>query len=162
MPFGLDVTSLSGRLNSVAESMQDLSQGPMGDAMLDVSDIYHEAMRQRFDAFTVGGGYWDELRPSTLAAKRGRGSILIDFGDMRESLERDGIDHILEQDSDGVTEGTGDFKAHFHQGGTIHMAQRTILVEIEEIPFVASAISDRIGEGINQVVGSGTQSLVII
>jgi hypothetical protein len=103
------------------------SDSAFARGVLEAADIYMDSMRERFDLYSGRGGDWPEHALST-QKRRGRGApILVENGDLRASLERDGADHLLEVERDVIREGSTDPKARFHQDGTSRMPERAIL-----------------------------------
>ncbi len=94
-------------------------------------DVYFESQRQRFDLYSERGGDWEEHAEST-QKRRGAGApLLVSQGDLRQSLDRAGAAHVIQVTEDGVTEGTANPVARFHQDGTPKMPQRKILDDPE-------------------------------
>lgn len=111
------------------ELMSDMQIGPMAKANLDGSDVYQQAMRDRFDSYSLGGGDWTPLAPSTIRRKRnssGANLILVENGDMRASLNRGDGNHFVQPTRDGLREGSMDRKIAFHNSGTSRMPRREV------------------------------------
>lgn len=126
-----DTSAFDALIDRLTEETDPSRAGPMQDGMLAASNVYHAAMRARFAAASARDGTWAEHAPSTIA-RRGPGApILIETGQLEESLGRDGTGHVLEFDGDALVEGTTDRTAIFHQAGTEHIPERAILVEPE-------------------------------
>lgn len=114
-------------LDRLADATDLTSGSAFAGGMLEAADIYMQSMRERFDLYSERGGDWPEHAPST-QRRRGRGApILVENGDLRASLERDGENHLLEVEPDVIREGSTDPKARFHQHGTERMPERAIL-----------------------------------
>lgn len=83
-----------------------------------------------FDEFNAerdfAGIPWAPLSPVTLAKKAGRGSILIDSGDMLDSLR-------VEDTEEGVAV-LMDSPAQYHQFGTAKMPRRSIFPTGDKFP----------------------------
>lgn len=124
-----DTSAFDALIDRLTEQTNPSEAGPMQEGMLAASDVYHEAMRTRFAAASARDGTWPEHAPSTIK-RRGVGApILIETGQLEDSLTRDGSGHVLEIDGDEVIEGTADRTAIYHQGGTDRMPERAILVD---------------------------------
>jgi hypothetical protein len=114
----------------------------MARANENASGTYMTAMQDRFDVFSRGGGDWAPLAPYTIRQKArrmtlggggvGRILILIDTGEMRDSLNRENIYHFVEVNQDGVSEGSEDEKIADHQRGVV--SKRLPAREIFVIP----------------------------
>lgn len=83
------------------------------------------------DQFSRGedpyGDPWTPLKPATI--RKGRGHPpLTDSGDMRASVS------VRPQQGSGVEIAIGTSYAHFHQTGTRHMVERSILPDRDELP----------------------------
>lgn len=105
--------------------------GAFRDGLHDASEVYMDHMLARFLLFSDRGGDWPEHAPYT-QKRRGVGApILIETGQLLESLQRGAPGHVLEDTADGVREGTEDRTAYDHQHGnpTRNLPARTILVE---------------------------------
>lgn len=127
MSSKIDAAPLDDFLDRLGDATDLDSGSAFAHGMLEAADIYMGSMRERFDLYSERGGDWPEHALST-QRKRGRGApILIENGDLRASLERDGANHLLETDSDTIREGSTDPKAHYHQHGTSRMPERAIL-----------------------------------
>lgn len=123
----IDGRAVDDFFDRLADATDLTSGSAFADGMLEAADIYMQSMRERFDLYSERGGDWPEHAPST-QRRRGRGApILIENGDLRASLERDGENHVLEIERDVIREGTNDPKAPFHQHGTDRMPERAIL-----------------------------------
>lgn len=107
----------------------DCEREPFQLGALKAMDAYMQSMRQRFDLFSARGGDWPEHAPSTIRRRGAGAPILNETGQLRESLDRDSASHVTEIDSDGITEGTSDRTARYHQDGTPRMPDREILVK---------------------------------
>lgn len=127
MTPAIDSTPLDDFLDRLGDATDLTSGSPFADGMLEAADVYMQSMRERFDLYSERGGDWPEHAPST-QRRRGRGApILVENGDLRASLDRDGENHLLEVEHDVIREGSTDPKAKFHQMGTSRMPERAIL-----------------------------------
>jgi len=125
----IDTDDFNRFCDQMIDSLDPSQGGAMETAVLDSMDAYFSAERERFDVYSERGGDWAEHAPSTIR-KRGAGAtILIEHGDLRESMNRDGGAHVIEVTPDGVVEGTINPVAHYHQSGTKNMPAREILDE---------------------------------
>jgi hypothetical protein len=115
--------------DQVIDSLDPSQGGAMETAALESMDAYFSTERQRFDVYSERGGDWAEHAPSTIRKRGENAPILIEGGDLRESMNRDGDGHVIEVSPDGVVEGTINPVAHFHQSGTEKMPARKILDE---------------------------------
>jgi phage virion morphogenesis protein len=80
-----------------------------------------QRMLERFETQTdPTGRKWAPLKPATLAAKKGRGSILYRSGDLQESRSS-------QADANSVRWGFGKKYAAFHEFGTKKMPRRGLL-----------------------------------
>ena len=123
----IDAAPLDDFVDRLSDSIDLDSGSAFARGMLEAADIYMGSMRERFDLYSERGGDWAEHAPST-QKKRGRGApILVENGDLRASLERDGVNHLLEIEHDTIREGSTDPKAIYHQHGTSRMPERAIL-----------------------------------
>lgn len=122
-------TSGFDRAMDALEAATDPAQDPMREALLESSDQYHAAMRERFASYSLRGGDWAEHAPSTIK-KRGAGApILNETGLLEASMSRSAADHVLETDGSGVTEGTENRVAGYQHRGTPTIPARAILVD---------------------------------
>jgi hypothetical protein len=118
-------TSAYDRFLANAEQNLPLSAGGANyTGMLAASDVYMQAMRDRFASASDEDGTWQELAPSTVQQHKKVGDspphILHLTGELEESLQRSGPGHVLEVTGNSIIEGTENEKAHWHQnGGTI-------------------------------------------
>ena len=88
------------------------------------------------------GAPWAPLAEATLARKKGRGSTLVDSGDMRRSL-------TYNLGSDYVEIGFGEPYAQYHETGTERMPRRGLL--LADIGFSDDGdVSASLGEGDRQ------------
>lgn len=117
------------RMDAVTDIGRD---GVFQDACLEASDFYFESERERFDRYSLRGGDWAEHAPSTQKRRGVNATILVDKGNLQDSMSRSGVNHILEVETDKVTEGTQDPKARFHQDGTDKMPARPILADPDQ------------------------------
>lgn len=125
----IDTSAFDAAIERIERATDPSTAGPMRDGLIAASDMYHTAMRARFDAASARDGAWAEHAPSTIRRRGAGAPILIERGDLRESLERSGSDHVIDAEGDSVIEGTQNFTARFHQSGTLRMPARPILVE---------------------------------
>lgn len=127
MTAKIDAAPLDYFFDRLGDATDLTSGSAFADGMLEAADLYMESMRERFDLYSGRGGDWAEHAPST-QRRRGRGAPILDeTGDLRASLDRDGVNHLLEVDRDTIREGSTDPKAKFHQHGTDRMPERAIL-----------------------------------
>ena len=131
---GMD--SMIGQLETIADSVQD---GPGLRVMEDVGKAAMADIDARFD--TGGYGTWVPLSPLTIALKGGRTEILIDTGNMRNSV---GISQV-NADSVIVTvprggEDNDPAVPIQHQLGTDRIPQRKIVEDTPELRERLSAV----------------------
>lgn len=82
---------------------------------------------------TGRGGRWAPVTRSTEAQKRGRGSILVRTGRLRESLTRSGhADHVYRVSRDELELGTSVPYAGRHQQGGKRLPQREVISLTDE------------------------------
>lgn len=149
----IDTSPFEQAMDALDTGTDPSRDGPMRDALLDSSDAYHQAMRERFASYSLRGGDWAEHAPSTIR-KRGAGApILNERGDLEASMARGQAGHVLETDSDSVTEGTENRVANWQHAGTKTIPERPILVDPDaevlsamEVPIVG-AVSEAAGVG---------------
>lgn len=127
----IDLSAFDRFADRLIESTDPSKGGAMEAAALQSMDAYMDAARTHFDVSSQRGGDWAEHAPSTIKRRGAGAPILIEGGDLRESLERTDTNHVLSVDHEGVTEGTADPKARFHQDGTDNMPAREILEQPE-------------------------------
>ncbi len=128
--FEMDPSRMVSVLHRVDEGVQS-ETGAFRAGINRAGETYLGAMRQRFNANSVGGGGWAPLKPATILLKRRRGAgslILVFSGKLRQSLSRGNPGNIFQVITNGVRVGTSDRTARFHQGGTRFMPARPILV----------------------------------
>lgn len=115
--------------------------GAIDDGLLQASNIYHEAMRQRFRSASNRDGTWEALAERTVKEHRKIGDdpphTLHFTGDLEKSLSRGQPDHVLELNGNTIVEGTSDPKARFHQDGGGNLPRREILVPPEPVTLEA-------------------------
>lgn len=85
-----------------------------------MAGVMEEMSRDSFRNESVRPKEWEELAASTLAAKKGRGGLLIDSSDLVHSFET-----VLGSNQAEV--GTNVFYAPFHQTGTKKMPARPFM-----------------------------------
>lgn len=86
--------------------------GDLTPLMRGVGSIIENSTRERFSTKTApDGSTWADLKPSTLKAKKGRGSKMVEYGDLMRS-----ITHYANSTSAAV--GTDRPYAKYHQTGT--------------------------------------------
>lgn len=122
MRLGIDVDD--------AQVFRDLlDMGVRADRMrpllTDLADDYHDLSRAKFAS--EGKPRWKPLSPSTVAARGGAHPILVDSGDLRDSLTQPGAKGSIRQiTSDEMTVGTDLFYARFLHAGTKRMPRRRL------------------------------------
>lgn len=141
------------RLHDALKKESSGQPGPLDRAFKQWSVRYKAFIRERFDAFSKGGGDWPPLAPSTIARRRkGKGSkkfkkgtiaILRDTGLLFSALDPAFIDKpgmVTTRRSFGITIGYGGPHMHgdgpatiadiasFHQSGGPYLPQRRIIV----------------------------------
>lgn len=113
----------------------------MQEGLLQASNAYHEAMRQRFRGASNRDGTWEPLTESTVRQHQKIGDdpphTLHFEGDLEMSLSRGEFDHVLDVSDNSVIEGTSDHTARFHQEGTDRMPAREILVPPDPVTVEA-------------------------
>lgn len=128
--FTIDVLGdevIDRSLLRVADTIGDLS-----DVWPRVAQVLDDASRQQFDTEGKYGSLgWQPLASSTIARKAAKGGdprILRDTGDLARSLFRnDDPAHVFIAGPDGMTWGTTDPKAGYHQRGTPTMPARPVV-----------------------------------
>ena len=156
------LTSLAERLDSILDLTRP---GPFRDAVLEAMDLWFDFLRQRYDANSVGGGDWAPHAPSTVA-RRGEGAlILVELGDLRDSMERGDPNHVLDVLLDRIVEGTADPKARFHQDGapSTHLPARQIVVEpdAQVIDAMRQVLARGFVQAIKDAIGSSPRPLSV-
>lgn len=104
--------------------------------MLDLGEMLLDSTRQRFATKTApDGSAWKPLKPSTLKRKKGRGSLLVLDGYLRDLMR-------AEADDESVEVGSAQVYAALHQfGGTSGMSPGAAAVEAR--PSLGLSIEDR-------------------
>ena len=104
--------------------------------MLDLGEMLLDSTRQRFATKTApDGSAWKPLKPATLKRKKGRGSLLVLDGYLRDLMR-------AEADDDSVEVGSAQVYAALHQfGGAPGMKPGT--ADVEARPFLGLSIDDR-------------------
>lgn len=112
-----DLDQISGRLNRLAGTVGDLTV-----PMRAIGGVLESSTRRRIAETKTapGGRRWDDLSPETLKAKKGKGSILVEHGNLLGS-----ITHQAAKDSVIVGSVMG-YAVHL-QEGTRHMPARPFL-----------------------------------
>jgi Phage virion morphogenesis family len=154
----VDTTAFAQFVQRMRDELQVSTPGPYSDGMLAASDVYHEEMRNRFEAASARDGTWQPLAPSTAAAHKRIGDdpyhILHMWGNLEVSLRRNAPDHILETTLFAVIEGTENFTAGFHQHGTTTAPARRILVDPDALTLIE--MGERIAEGLQATVNGAS------
>ena len=86
--------------------------GDLTPLMRGVGSIIENSTRERFSTKTApDGSTWADLKPSTLKAKKGRGSKMVEYGDLMRSI-------TSYANSTSAVVGTDRPYAKYHQTGT--------------------------------------------
>ena len=98
-------------------------------------------------ARAANGQPWPDLSPVTVA-KKGHATILVDKGDLRRSLiDPAGPNHVGEVFERGLSFGTADPKAPYHQRGTSRMPARPpVGLTPERVTDIAEGVADTVVE----------------
>jgi len=116
MTIEIDDREVRRALEQLSRRAQDMSP-----VMRAIGADMERRMLERFETQTdPKGRKWAPLKPATLAAKKGRGSILYRFGALQESRS-------AQADARSVRWGFGQKYAAFHEFGTKKMPRRGLL-----------------------------------
>lgn len=155
----VDLDSFIGLLDEMIDGLEQMDAEPMATASREVADAVMMAYRERFYIQSQGGGAWAPNTPATvrewftrnggatLSADAGQKSILVDKGNLADSLRRDSSEYYEVPNEDGIEFGTTNFTAIFHQDGTSRMVARPIIVLIED-PTMPQGVSDSIADAL--------------
>lgn len=139
----LDVESQLPELNEqLGEAYRRLG-GDLTPLMKGIGMLVEGSTRERFSTKTAPDGTsWDNLKPSTVTAKNGRGGILVDRGDLMRSI----TNHAT---AVSITVGTDRPYGKYHQTGTKNsdgserMAARAYLgLSDDDYPDIRELIND--------------------
>lgn len=98
-------------LDNVSDIYRQLG-GDLTPLMRGVSAIVENSTRDRFRTKTApDGSTWADLKPSTLKSKKGRGSKMVEYGDLMRSI-------TSYANSTSAAVGTDRPYAKYHQTGT--------------------------------------------
>jgi phage virion morphogenesis protein len=112
----IDDREVRRALEQLSRRAQDMSP-----VMRAIGADMERRMLERFETQTdPTGRKWAPLKPATVAAKKGRGSILYRFGALQESRN-------WQADARSVRWGFGQEYAAFHEFGTKKMPRRGLL-----------------------------------
>lgn len=108
-------------LNEHLTKLQQRLNGDLTPLMSAIGSVLESSTRQRFaDKKDPSGVAWAVLMPSTIKAKNGRSTILVDSGDLIRSI-------TFHASNDSVVIGTDRPYGKYHQTGTKLMPQRAFL-----------------------------------
>ena len=134
---------------NAAEALDASRAGPVQDGLLAASDVYMQAMRDRFAR--EGDGDWAPLADSTVREREEKGygdhPTLHRTGSLESSLQRGDGYHVIDVTAAGVSEGTAHPNARFHQDGTDRMPARPILVQPS--PDTVDAVRTELAVGVS-------------
>ncbi len=133
------------------EIEKTLAEADYSEALRDqVVPILAAEHEEYFNREAGPDGPWAPLSPATVKAK-GFDTILIETNRMRSSLLFSGNDHIEDISQAGLTWGTSDPKAAFHQDGTEKIPARPFVGASEEtVDKIAEVIADAAAELISK------------
>lgn len=108
----LNVDSELGELSDKIALLYSRLDGDLKPLMQGIGAIVESSTRDRFRTKTApDGSSWDDLKPSTVAAKNGRGGILVDRGDFMRSITHHATSVSVQVGSDRPY-------SKYHQTGT--------------------------------------------
>ena len=108
----LNVDSELGELSDKIGLLYSRLDGDLKPLMQGIGAIVESSTRDRFRTKTApDGSSWDDLKPSTIEAKNGRGGILVDRGDLMRSITHHATSVSVQVGSDRPY-------AKYHQTGT--------------------------------------------
>lgn len=115
-----DVSSQLPELNEHLTQIYTTLNGDLTPLMNALGAYGESSTRERFATKKAPDGTsWAQLAPSTLKAKKGRGGILVNRGDLMRSITYATTDAT-------VAIGTPESHGKYQQAGTIHMPARVI------------------------------------
>lgn len=83
----IDVHEQLTEVNATLSEIYQRLDGGLTPLMQAIGAIVENSTRERFSTKTAPDGVsWDSLRPSTLVIKKGRGSLMVDRGDLMRSI----------------------------------------------------------------------------
>lgn len=139
--MSIDLDDIGSMVEEIGPKIKD---GNFVSAFEKIEEDLHEQHDQMFQhGRDAGGTPWKPLRPLTIARK-GHAIVLIEFGDLYESLISRANNAIRELYEQEMTFGTSDPKAVFHQHGTSRMPARPpVGISDETTDMAAQHVADR-------------------
>lgn len=117
----IDVHEQLSEVNAALSEIYNRLDGGLTPIMQAIGAIVEGSTRERFSTKTAPDGTsWASLKPSTLAIKKGRGSLMVDHGDLMKSITSHATAVSIEV-------GTDRDYGKYTQTGTKHMVARPYL-----------------------------------
>ena len=146
----LNVNSEFPELNDHLADIYQQLNGDLTPLMRGVGSLLENSTRNRFSTKTApDGSTWADLKPSTLKAKKGRGSKMVEYGDLMRSI-------TYHATGVSVAVGTDRPYAKYHQTGTKNsdsserMTARPIFgISVEDRTDVLDLMNDFIAGVVN-------------
>ena len=147
-----DTNPFAHFIDRLIESIDVEREGPVKEAALNASDLFWQAMRQRFDEYSARMGDWPEHAESTVKRRGAGAPILNQTGVLRDSMDRGDPQHFVDVTTDSVIEGSSDPIGRYHQDGNDRLPQRKILDEpdFDTMELIRRALAEGIEQSVRQ------------
>lgn len=142
-----DVSAEIRALNLATDALRTDAPGHLRRGYERAARRYLRFLLGWFD--TGGRGTWAALKAATIAAK-GHAKKLVERGRLRLSLIPGNPGNVLIADPNGVTVGTSDPNAEFHQSGTATIPARPIVVPPD--PATDAGMAQDVADGVTAML----------